>query len=411
MVMAIGAAQLLLVIASAGPQICVLEPEPLGRRCIEAASAVFAAPGPSDRLQGRLLWQGLGCDENEKHSSHEPGEIHLVRRGRCSFSAKSAVAARRGASAVLVADFESAQDHQAADTLVAGSQGPAAGRVPLLLLGAGSARPLLEALEAGELVQIEVEMGKPAASIVMDVWLPPDAGALLASLAPTARDLPGLRVHVHFRVVSAPEGASPAQIARHCYAGLRELCSARILQPPLETTPAAPWLREAVFQHCLLRGFPQRYWWKYVEMVSNCSSDSCLLSSLAELGLSAREARAVRHCADSEAASFLEDDRESAPWGSAEDADHEIALRINGWRYSGPLEAPRILRTICWQLEPSTVCQRLLKKDSDSGHGLLLWHLAGCCILAVAAGCIFRGLVMWSLRRLLRRLGHACKAA
>ena len=31
--------------------------------------------------------------------------------------------------------------------------------------------------------------------------------------------------------------------------------------------------------------------------------------------------------------------------------------------------------------------------------GLLLWHLAGCCILAVAAGCIFRGLVMWSLRR------------
>ncbi|CAE7223117.1 BP80 [Symbiodinium sp. CCMP2592] len=407
MLVAIGAAQLLLAsIASAGPQICVLEPERL-RRCIEAASAVFAAPGPSDRLQGHLLWRGLGCDGNEKHGSHEPGDIHLVRRGRCSFSEKSTVAARRGASAVLVADFESAQDHQAADTLVAGSQGPAAGgRVPLLLLGAGSARPLLEALEAGELVQIEVEVGKPAASIVMDVWLPPDAGALLASLAPTARDLPGLRVHVHFRVVAAPEGASPAQIARHCYAGLRELCSARVLQPS-ETTPAAPWLREAVFQHCLLRGFPQRYWWKYVEMVSNCSSDSCLRSSLAELGLSAREARAVQHCADSEAASFLEDDRESAPWGSAE----EIALRINGWRYSGPLEAPRILRTICWQLEPSTVCQHLLRKDSDSGHGILLWQLAGCCILAVAAGCIFRGIVMWSLRRLLRRLGHACKAA
>ena len=44
----------------------------------EAASAVFAAPGPSDRLQGRLLWQGLGCDENEKHSSHEPGSSHFV---------------------------------------------------------------------------------------------------------------------------------------------------------------------------------------------------------------------------------------------------------------------------------------------------------------------------------------------
>ncbi|CAE7853496.1 BP80, partial [Symbiodinium microadriaticum] len=392
-------------IASA-TQICVLEPEPL-RRCFEAASALFAAPGPGDRLRGRLLWQGLGCgNERPRHGegAHEPGEIHFVRRGRCSFSAKSAVAARHGASAVLVADFESAQDHQAADTLVAGSQGPA-GRVPLWLLGAGSAGRLLEALEAGEPVEIEVEVGKPAAAIVMDVWLPPDAGTLLASLAPKARDLAGLRVRVHFRVVAAPEEASPAQIARHCYAGLRELCSARVLQPS-ETTPAAPWLREAVFQHCLLRGFPERYWWKYVEM-ANCSSDSCSRSLLAQLGLSARDARAVQHCADSEAASFLEDDRESAPWGSAE----EIALRINGWRYSGPLEAPRILRTLCWQLESSAVCQRLLRKDPDTGHGLLLWHLAGCCILAVTAGCTLRGPLMWSARRLLRRLGHACKAA
>ncbi|CAE7042246.1 BP80 [Symbiodinium natans] len=402
--MVFGAVQLLLAsaVSASATQICVLEPKQL-RRCLEAAGALFAAFGPEDRIQGRLLWQGPGCEIPE---GSERGAIHLVRRGSCSFSTKSAAAAKRGASAVVVVDFTSASgDGEAADTLVVGTQG-GGGRVPLLLLGSRDAQPLVEAVEAGESVQIEVQVGKPARSIVMDVWLPPDAGTLLASLAPAAREMFGLRVRVHFRVVAAPEDASPALVARHCFAGLRELCAARVLQP-WQTAPAAPWLHEAVYQHCLLRGFPQSYWWKYVE-TSNCSgSESCSRRMLSEIGLSTRDALAVQRCAASNAASFLEDDRESAPWGSAE----EVALRINGWRYSGPLEAPRILRTICWQLEPSPACQRLLTKDSNSESGVLLWHLMGLCILAFAVGGIFKGPVTWSIRRLLRQLGHACKVA
>ena len=48
------------------------------RRIAEAASALFAAPGPGDRLRGRLLWQGLGCgDERPSHGegAHEPGRL------------------------------------------------------------------------------------------------------------------------------------------------------------------------------------------------------------------------------------------------------------------------------------------------------------------------------------------------
>ena len=112
---------------------------------------------------------------------------------------QSAVAARHGASAVLVADFESAQDHQernrdfflatwlwrclfvtsrrppthswpghkaesakaCGSCLVRLSRGLAigpAGRVPLWLLGAGSAGRLLEALEAGAQESAGAEM-------------------------------------------------------------------------------------------------------------------------------------------------------------------------------------------------------------------------------------------------------------
>ncbi|CAE7342349.1 BP80, partial [Symbiodinium pilosum] len=355
----------------------------------QAAVAVFAAPGPGDLLQGRLLWQGLGCKaEREMPEARQRGEIHLVQRGGCSFSAKSSVAARRGASAVVVADFASAHGEEAAETLVAGTSG--GGRVPLLLLGSSFAGPLIEAAEAGEAVEVKVQLGQPAPSVVMDLWLPlGGVEALLTGLAPTARELSEvLRVHVHFRVVAAPEDASPALVARHCFAGLKELCAALVLQHRSIAPPAAPLLREAVYQHCLLRGFPQSYWWRYVEAARCNGSESCSRRTLTEIGLSTRDVLAVQRCASLEAASFLEDDRESASWGAAEEA----ALRINGWRYSGPLEAVRILRTICWQLDPSpATCQRFLNKDSDSKGGIALWRLVGLCLLSFAAGGLFRG--------------------
>jgi len=292
--------------------------------------------------------------------------------------------------------------------------------VPLLLVGRSASQPLVDATARGEEVLVEFRFGQPAAVAVVDVWLPiSDMGKdFLCQMAPTALEL-GERLHVrvHFRIVAAPEDTSHTLSTRHCYAGLRELCAD--VSGPWATAPPGAWrLREAAHQHCLLRGFPQSVWWRYVQVANCTGSWTCTRRALAEIGLLPSAAATVRRCASAEAASFLEDGID------------DLALRINGWRQSGPIQARRLLRTVCWQLSPApSVCKRILHEEPESGQGrsqpvasrfgswekdgqgLPFWRLAGLCALSVATGWALRAPVAWSLRRLLRRAGHACKLA
>eukprot|EP00913_Durusdinium_trenchii_P030452 g28526.t1 len=261
-------------------QLCVLSPESLREAladrdppgCIEGATATFAAPAPEQRIWGVLHWTRHGCEANATGvgpvgPDGAPPRLHLARRGRCSFAAKSAAAARRGAVGLVVADFEASEemDTKVAETLVAGTQGQLS-LIPTLLIGQRAAWPLVNATTAGDVVEVEVVWGRGRPlPLVLDVWLPANSwsSSLLRELAPALRDLDeAVRIQPHWRVVPFEEATSTA-LARHCARALPQLCAA---------AGDAADLEEVVRHHCLLRGHP-KLWWHYVE--SGCHGTTC----------------------------------------------------------------------------------------------------------------------------------------
>lgn len=377
-------------------RLCILSPESLRLAyprdppgCIEGATATFAAPGPEDRLRGTLSWRGLGCTDQGL-----PG-IHLARRGRCSFAQKSSVSAAAGASALLVADFEASEetDAQVADTLVAGVQGQLS-LVPTFLIGQQGAFALVNATQAGEPVEVELFWGYPRPKAILDVWLPvppvqpvdpatvaPWASAtsssLLRELAPMARELgDAVLIRPHWRVVPF-EATNPA-LARRCARALPQLCTA---------TGTSEDLEEVVRHHCILKGYP-KLWWPYVEL-------PCGVNCAAERGLNAVQQAAIERCVSAEGLSFLEDDREAASWGSVE----STAIRINSWRYSGPMQADAVLQTLCHHIQPTPAACRVLLEEPSPGRGLPAWKLFGLCILVALLGRGFRGTLLWAILR------------
>ncbi|CAJ1386361.1 unnamed protein product [Effrenium voratum] len=260
--------------------------------------------------------------------------------------------------------------------LVAGTQGQRH-LVPLLLLPA-AASALLEA--AGDL-EVELSWGQPAAAATLDLWLPFSAGAaaLLKELAPAAGQLgDALQVRPHWRVVALdPAETAGAGAARRCARGLSELCAD-------SETGTAEDLEQAVRLHCVARRHP-KLWWQYVE---------------SESALSAAQAASVERCVAQEALSLLEDDREAMSWGASD----AVAVRINGWRYSGPVQAQTLLQTLCRHISPSpAACEPFLDKDPHPPAGLPAWTLLGLCGVSALLGRSFRRSLRWALGRCLRK--------
>ncbi|CAJ1354725.1 unnamed protein product, partial [Effrenium voratum] len=267
---------------SGAAQLCVVK-EHVPASCVEGSAAAFAAPGPGARLRGGLRWAGHGCESDLPSLSEHRAEILLLRRGRCSFAQKASVAAKRGALAAAVLDFEGAATgqaealgrfgrlqgcrasgvvSQALSELKSMRRGTPGERhlVPLLLLP-GAASTLLEA--TGDL-EVELSWGQPAAAATLDLWLPFSAGAaaLLKELAPAAGQLgDALQVRPHWRVVALdPAETAGAGAARRCARGLSELCAD-------SETGTAEDLEQAVRLHCVARRHP-KLWWQYVESES-----------------------------------------------------------------------------------------------------------------------------------------------
>lgn len=389
--------------------------------CLWGATSTFASPGHGDRVRGRLVWDsGDGCGKASTGSSGGGGgngsttaaalpvavaaplEVRFVRRGHCAFAVKSRTARRTGASALVVVDYADSQtpSSEVQRTLVAGDGGGDGGLVPSLLLGREEAAPLVDLAEAGSAVEVELRWDLQRPVVALDMWLSlgdPEAVALLRGLAPTARALrQALRFRAHYFVVALPSQTFPAaRLERDCFLASPQFCAELGAG---RGTSGAELLGEAVRQHCIIElygaasGEVPEVWWHYMEsFFDSCSqlslSDddgldlaSCSRSALASAGL---DPMVVDGCTAGRGLAFLEEDREGRAWGGP----LQVALRVNGWRYSGPVEAASVLRAVCRSLaSPPLACAPYLPAApaTESQH-LPAWALTSLCLAASAA--------------------------
>merc|ERR1712228_163926 len=99
-----------------------------------------------------------------------------------------------------------------------------------------------------------------------------------------------------------------------------------------ESPGAAPkvwWNYLEAFARTCPDGWTSSWWnaahrWGMASALTHCSRRAMAICSI--------DAIAVDACVANQGLRLMEDDREARAWGS----DTQIAIRINGWRYSGP---------------------------------------------------------------------------
>lgn len=437
-------------------QLCIVQgPEAVRARypggCIWGSTATFAAPSFGERIRGRFHWEDRdGCDADlplsvapldwrqrgsSASTSFRSSGVHGLRRGHCSFARKARGARRRGAEALVVVDFQDsgASWQDVERTVVAGDGVGDAGLVPMLLIISADVEALAASAAAGQVVVVELRWGLPRLPATLDVWLSLgdlSSLSLLRDLVPTARALgPSVHFRPHFRVVALPSD-TPASVLNHrCLSSLRHFCADEAGSSERSGSAAlgAMLLAEAARQHCIrfihgtraTRGGTPDIWWAYLdwllascaplvaggsaassEEVVNCLS---LASSRRAMVAAGVNSAAVEACAGGEGLAFLEDDREAQAWGAM---TSWVAVRINGWRYSGPPAATSVLRAVCRgglptaeAVVPAACMEFMPKREAQRGPEVPLWALVGLCTALAAASHLACRVLLWMWRR------------
>lgn len=188
-----------------------------------------------------------------------------------------------------------------------------------------------------------------------------------------------------------PDGPGPITGADVANEDVRQLCL---------------WHKYAMANNVLTDGLYSPQWWEYVTVVyEHCpwqdpfpadrfGSEACSYKLMRDLLVNTNM---IATCVKESANQLLEESANTQAWS-------EFALRINGWRYRGPLDPELVLKAICASyLRPESVCEELLG-GPISNTFLLLRHrvfkslsvhtfewLIGCiCILSVINCFLYR---------------------
>lgn len=382
------------LIAPVSAQIRVIAPhsliEDLGdtHGQIEGSTATFGAPFYGDRVLGRLVYgepkKNAHCDENDydvpkphetqssQYSFKEVDLINivLVRRGLCSFTTKVRVAMNKGAHAVIIVD-KADSTLTAADMkriIVADDGYGDTIHIPSILIAKDEGGKLISAVQSNPSVVIELKWSVPTNHIVdIDVWMSSaslESMKFMRSFAPKRRTLNEVvRFHPHYAVFSLPKDDP------HVY---NELCSDESANYCAEDPDGSGLitgkmvLEEDVRQLCIHditkvermsrplqpgKTYPVEYaekYWDYVQkFLDSCPLDApeaidrfgieCSERLMQKLGIDVEK---VQRCMFETKEKKLKNERENPAWSPR-------AVRINGWRYSGILEADLVTRAIC----------------------------------------------------------------
>jgi len=417
-------------------QIRIVAPQWLAKRFsptrgrIDGSTATFGAPLYGERILGRLVWgpqtnHTADCLAGDYDVSGDSGLVHVVvvRRDRCSFTKQVAVAAERGARAVVVVDGEGSTRRQILSTIIGDDGGGSGIQVPSLLISSGDGELLIDAVKRSQVV-VELAWDLPTNHVVaLDFWMSSASEQslrFLADFAPMRRELnEALSFVPHYNVFSMASADLPTDL---CWDQSSELC-AWDPDGSGEVTGRMV-LEENVRQLCIheltrrasgsdfeideqgkpiLVEYSVEFWDYIARLRETCPLHAELDAHRFGLACSQRlmrlvgvDHRRVAQCAASTAVQKLRQALRNTAWSPQ-------AIRINGWRYSGDLDAGLVTRAICsgFRQRPPE-CERLAAsrevhgafrgrsvEDVPVGSGSAILSL---CALAAAVVC---ALLIW----------------
>lgn len=374
-------------------QVRVLSPRTLvtqlgsgkARGKIMGSTATFGAPFYGDRVLGRLVWgQSKGhhhCTEEDydiptpeeikgasaSHTQARLINIVMVRRGECTFVTKVKVASAKGAHAVIIVDKEDSTltAHDLQNIIVADDGYGSTISIPSILISKKDGELLINSAKEGEVV-VELAWDIPTDKVVaIDLWMSSashDSQAFLQKFKEQRKTLNEvIKFTPHYHVFSAdptlggysglcwdheakycaedPDGSGQVSGKQVLEEDVRQLCIHEHTRIPRTRTDDSG-VRPTVFY--------AEPWWDYVSALpERCPVDSedvntrfgkvCAEALMTSLGIDVMK---IKTCVAETALLKLESERVNKAWSPR-------ALRVNGWRYSGMLEADLVTRAVC----------------------------------------------------------------
>eukprot|EP00930_Biecheleria_cincta_P004028 TRINITY_DN104933_c0_g1_i1.p1 TRINITY_DN104933_c0_g1~~TRINITY_DN104933_c0_g1_i1.p1 ORF type:complete len:495 (+),score=73.25 TRINITY_DN104933_c0_g1_i1:32-1486(+) len=391
-------------------QIKVMNPQWLVRKFrdthgkIFGSTSTFGAPFYGDRVLGRLAWgESIGnqshCTDADYQIPTPPAtgrsdfdqkrliNIIMVRRGSCSFTTKVKVAAGKGAHAVIIVDRENSDltAKDMANIIVADDGYGGSIHIPSILVSKEDGNKLIRAVKANVASPVVVELAwdLPMDSVVtLDLWMSSashESNIFLKEFASKRRTLNQVMTFKpHYAVFSVdssdssvysgicsddtgefcaedPDGAGDVTGKDVLEENVRQLCiheNTQVVRTSLDEISNA--------QHAVV--FAAKYWDYMEKYLDSCPLDgtspenkfgqTCSMKVMRQVGI---DPDPIITCASTTMEKKLKQERRNQAWSPR-------ALRINGWRYSGMLNADLVTRAVCsgFVHQPSE-CETLIK--------------------------------------------------
>eukprot|EP00922_Rhytidocystis_sp_ex-Travisia-forbesii_P057935 GHVS01085709.1.p1 GENE.GHVS01085709.1~~GHVS01085709.1.p1 ORF type:complete len:591 (+),score=86.08 GHVS01085709.1:201-1973(+) len=391
----------------------------------------------ADNLSRRLQGEEGGEQQQQQHRAQDLKTVVMVRRGECHFVTKVSIAEKKGATAVIIVDSVGSMTHanDVKKIIMADDGWGDHVVIPSLLIGEIDGLKLINKLNKGERVIVELAWSVPQATTVqMDQWMSPaftDTNNFLKEFATYAKTLKHkLDYHPHYVVITLGR-----DFKEMCTDEEGKFCG---WDPDKGgRTTGKEIMEETVRQLCLWEitqklnqtdadsGFYSEEWWSYVERVTDeCPhkgsvdkdlkasllldmteqeyDDKHTLSENCSYGLMEKvkaNVNQVKKCYAHEFNNLLTRELVNKAWSST-------AVMINSWRYSGPLEAEQLSRTLCtgYEKEPEE-CLSLfhpsrnqLIRDGmllERVEGMALWSVVLVSVIAIIIGMFLAAILYW----------------
>lgn len=296
-------------------------------------------------------------------------QIVLVRRGTCSFVSKVRAAERKGAHAVVIVD-DGTMELLTGDIqrVIVGNDGWGDNiDIPSILVTKASGEPLINAAQdLKQEVIIELAWDIPTNHVVLlDLWMSSastESQRFLRDFSPKRKRLNEKVTFVpHFHVFGLdqkedfnelcldkrpdlcaedPDASGPVTGRDVLEEDVRQLCIHELTKKSRKDAALNP-----VGSHSVEYA---RKFWDYVEALpSACPIDgkvpekrfggACSRSLMRKVRI---DTALIESCVEANTTKYLARERANTAWSPR-------ALRINGWRYSGALDADLVTRAIC----------------------------------------------------------------
>lgn len=363
-------------------QIRILTPETLKKHFtdtngfINGGTSVFGAPYYGERVLGKLrrgISKGLHhCTDEDYELTQLSGTIEtngekvhdivVIPNGEyCSACQKVRIAQGKGAHAVVIVDQSDDPDDKVAGKIMADDGEGAQVTIPSILVSKKTGARLFSAMRQ-ETVIVELAWDVPQSEVVSaDFWW--SSGSLqsidfLERFKESAEMLGhNLQFRPHYYVFDVPDSVSGDLCADDIASGTRHCAPDPDGPGPITGADVA---NEDVRQLCLWHstaiapageasGRFSQEWWEYVSTIDDyCPFDaverprrfgskSCSFQRMESLGINIAQ---MDSCVRLNSGGYLQESAHEGAWS-------EQALRINGWRYKGPLDAEVLLKAIC----------------------------------------------------------------